>query len=85
MPDTRRSLSIAPALRAGALALGIAALAGCRPEPPPTERPPEPQAQAHTELRDAINAPQDKARAVEKTLQDGADSQRAQIDAAEGG
>jgi hypothetical protein len=85
MPDTRRSHSVAPAVRAGALALGIAMLCGCRPEPPPTERPPEPQAQTHTELRDAIRAPQDKARAVGKTLQDGADRQRAQIDAAEGG
>ena len=65
--------------------LCLAALAACRPEPPPTEQPPEPQAQAHTELRDAIQAPQDKARAVEKTLQDAADSQKAQADAAEGG
>ena len=62
-----------------------ALLAACRPEPPPTEQPPEPQAQAHTELRDAIRAPQDKARDVEKTLQDDADRQRARIDAAEGG
>lgn len=86
MPDTR-SQPMAAALRTGALALGIAMLAGCRPEPPPTERPPEPQAhaQAHTELRDAIKQPQDKARAVEKTLQEDADRQRAQIDAAEGG
>ncbi|KAF1687139.1 hypothetical protein B1992_03880 [Pseudoxanthomonas broegbernensis] len=69
--------------------LGVAAalcaivLAGCRPEPPPTEQPPEPQ--AHTELRDAIQAPQHKAAAVEDALQQGAASQRAQIDAAEGG
>ncbi|KAF1688866.1 hypothetical protein CSC64_13400 [Pseudoxanthomonas koreensis] len=63
----------------------MATLAACRPEPPPTERPPEPQARAHTELRDAIQAPQDKARAVEKTLQDDAARQRAQIEAAEGG
>jgi len=85
MPASRRSLFVVPALRAGVLALGIAVLAGCRPEPPPTERPPEPQAQANTELRDAIKAPQDKARAVEKTLQDDADHTRAQVDAAEGG
>ncbi|WP_425605658.1 hypothetical protein [Pseudoxanthomonas daejeonensis] len=65
--------------------LCLAALAACRPEPPPTEQPPEPQAQAHTELRDAIQAPQDKARAVEKNVQEAADRQQAQIDEAEGG
>jgi hypothetical protein len=63
----------------------VATLAACRPEPPPTERPPEPQAQAHTELRDAIQAPQDKARDVEKTVQEAADRQQAEIDAATGG
>ena len=68
-----------------ALALGTVLLAACRPEPPPTDKPPEPQAQAQTGLRDAIQAPQDKARAVEKTLEDDAARQRAQIDAAEGG
>lgn len=65
--------------------LCLVALAACRREPPPTEQPPEPQAQAHTELRDAIQAPQDKARAVEKTVQDAADRQQAQIDAATDG
>ena len=65
--------------------LCLAMLAACRPEPPPTEQPPEPQAQAHTDLRDAIQAPQDKARAVEKTVQDAADRQQAQIEEAEGG
>ncbi len=84
MRNTVRPLHSAGA-RLLALAVGAAALAACRPEPPPTERPPEPQARAHTELRDAIQAPQDKARAVEKTLQDDAARQRAQIDAAEGG
>ncbi|UWX04723.1 hypothetical protein H1235_01725 [Pseudoxanthomonas sp. NC8] len=69
-------------MRIGALVPGIVLLAGCRPEPPPTERPPEPQANA--ELRDAIQAPQDKARALEKTLQEDADRTRAQVDAAEG-
>lgn len=65
--------------------LCLAALAGCRPEPPPTEQPPEPQAQAHTELRDAIQAPQDRSRNVEKDMQEAADRQRAEIDAATGG
>jgi len=85
MSDTARPFPAVAVLRVSAVALGMVVLAACRPEPPPTERPPEPQAQAHTELRDAIQAPQDKARAVEKTLQDDADRQRAQIDAAEGG
>ncbi|AKC88318.1 hypothetical protein WQ53_09540 [Pseudoxanthomonas suwonensis] len=68
-----------------ALVLCAVALAACRAEPPPTERPPEPQAQAHTELRDAIQAPQDKARAVEQTLQEAAERQQAQAEDAEGG
>ncbi|MBE2291217.1 MAG: hypothetical protein J0L89_10645 [Xanthomonadales bacterium] len=64
-------------------------LAACRAEPPPAERPPEPQAQAqaqqaHTQLRDAIKEPLDKARAVEQTLQQAADQQQKQADAAEG-
>ena len=71
--------------RAGAaLALALG-LAGCHPEPPPTEQPPEPQARAGTELRNAIQQPQDQARAVEDALQQGAAAQRAQIEAAEGG
>ena len=85
MPKLFRSTRSALAMRTLAMLSCALALAACRAEPPPTERPPEPQAQAHTELRDAIQAPQDKARAVEKTVQDAADQQRAQIDAAEGG
>jgi len=70
--------------RTCALLLALGAFAGCRqPEPPPTERKPEPQA-AHTELRDAIQEPIDKAKAVEKAAQDAADQQRAQIEAAGG-
>ncbi len=63
---------------------GMLSIAACRQDPPPTEQPPEPQA-AQTGLRDAIQAPQDAARAVEQTVQQGADAQRAQIDAAEAG
>ena len=40
---------------------------------------------AHTELRDAIQAPQEQAKAAEGAVLQGADAQRAQIDAAEGG
>jgi hypothetical protein len=62
--------------------LAVAAL-GCTPPPePPTDAPPEPQA---TELRDAIQAPMDRARAVEDTVLDAAEKQRAEIDAAAGG
>ena len=60
-------------------------LAGCsKPQPPPTDEPPEPQATAatHTELRDAIQEPIDKAKAVEDTVQEAADQQQAAIDAA---
>lgn len=61
-------------------ALGMAALlAGCsQPKPPDKERPVEPQA---TQLRDAIQAPIEKARKVEGNVQDSADSQRAAIEA----
>ena len=61
----------------------LALLAACQREMPDTERPPEPQAATHTELRDAIQQPLDKARAVEQTLQQAADQQRKQVDAAE--
>ncbi|MCW4456462.1 hypothetical protein OK348_16910 [Flavobacterium sp. MXW15] len=54
-------------------------LAGCRPEPPSPERPPEPQA---TALRDAIQQPLDKAHAAEAAVEQAAQAQRAAIDAA---
>lgn len=81
------------ALRASVRALLVPAcatllLAACsRPEPPDKERPPEPQATTparHTGLRDAIQAPQDKARAVEGAVDDAAKAQRAAIEAAGG-
>lgn len=58
-----------------------------KPQPPEKERPPEPQAGAPraTELRDAIQAPIDKAKSVEQTTLDAAERQRAQIDAQTGG
>ncbi|KRG69357.1 hypothetical protein [Pseudoxanthomonas dokdonensis] len=69
----------------------LLAASACQPKPPPTEQPPEPQAsaaaaqpasttQANTQMRDAIQAPLDKARAVQTTLQESADQQRAAID-----
>lgn len=68
--------------RAALMALVV--LAGCTPEPPEKERPPEPQAQ-HTQLRDAIQAPIDRARQVEVDTQKAAQAQREAIDAATGG
>ena len=69
--------------------LAACALAACsKPEPPEKERPPEPKAASeprHTELRDAIQAPIDKAKSVEKTTLDAAEQQRAEIDAQTGG
>jgi len=57
-----------------------------KPKPPPTDEPPEPQAATpNTDLRDAIQAPIDRAKAVEQTLQDAADKQKAEIDAQTGG
>jgi hypothetical protein len=62
-----------------------------KPQPPEKERPPEPQAEAQanqpraTQLRDAIQAPIDKAKAVEQTTLDAAEKQRAEIDAQTGG
>ncbi|MCA0197599.1 MAG: hypothetical protein LCH59_05700 [Proteobacteria bacterium] len=92
MPELHRARSRASIARAAILLpiLGLPLLlAACRAEPPPAERPPEPQAQAqaqqaHTQLRDAIKEPLDKARAVEQTLQQAADQQQKQADAAEG-
>lgn len=63
--------------------MALALLAGCsKPQPPDKDRPPEPQA---TQLRDAIQAPLDKARAVDANARKAADEQRAAIDAAESG
>ena len=58
------------------------------PEPPPTDEPPEPQATASTthsgtELRDAMQAPIQKAEAVEAQVQAAADrTNAAEADAA---
>lgn len=65
--------------RVAGLALLVACLAACKPEPPPLEQPPEPKA---TELRDAIKRPIDQAKAVEDATREAAEKQRAAIDAA---
>jgi len=61
--------------------VALALVAGCTPQPPDTERPPVPKAVQHTQMRDAIQAPLDKARNVEADMQKAADTQRAAIDA----
>lgn len=64
----------------------LATLTACSPpQPPDKDRPPDPQArEQHTELRDAIHAPIEKAQKVEADVQKAADEQRAAIDAAGG-
>ena len=60
----------------------LAALAACsKPPPPEKERPPVPKAAQHAQVRDAIQAPLDKARNVEADVRKAADAQRAAIDA----
>lgn len=70
--------------RTACLVLTLAGLAACKPEPPPTDEPPEPQAAAagSTGLRDAIQKPIDQAKAIEETVQEAADKNSAAIDAA---
>lgn len=69
-------------LRTACLAAVLAATA-CRPEIPPTEQPPVPTARANTELRDAIQTPQDKAKAAQDAVQQASEMQQSQINAAE--
>jgi len=68
-----------PGIRFALLASLVLLAAACRaPEPPPTDEPPEPQAIASTtssgtELRDAVQAPIQKAEAVEAQVDAAAD------------
>jgi hypothetical protein len=65
-----------------AIVLSLCACCACtKPKPPPTDEPPAPQAAAQTQLRDAIREPIEQAKAVEQTVQEAADRQRAEIDA----
>jgi hypothetical protein len=74
----------APMFRIALIAFALTGLGACKPEPPPTDEPPEPKAVAaeNTELRDAIQKPIDQAKSVEGAVQEAADKQRAEIDAA---
>src|SRR3546814_15014163 len=67
----------------GALLLALACAACNRPPPPPPDQPPEPQ--ASTQLGDAIQAPIERAKAVEGAVQDAAEKQKGALDAAAGG
>lgn len=61
--------------------LVLAALAACqRPPVPAHDKPPEPQAQA---LLNSVQAPLDKARSVQQTLDDAEKNRRAQEERAE--
>lgn len=91
--DRAHRLVATPLRHAAMITFAGLLLAACSPEPTPIEPTPVPEdeptpqvvAGDATELRDAIQAPQDKARAVEDTLMQAADAQREAIDAAEGG
>ena len=78
------SISFAPGTTiACALLLALSCAACTRPPPSPPEQKPEPQ--AHAELREAVQAPIEKAKAVEGAVQDAAEKQKAAIGAAAGG
>ncbi len=81
--NTIRYLRVA--IPATALSTALLCAACSKPEPPPTEQPPEPQAQQHTELRDSIQRPIDRANAVEGQALDATKQQQTQIDAQTGG
>ena len=74
-------------LRLTALPALLLCVACGKPQPPPTDQPPEPQAtpgQA-TGLRDAIQRPIDKAKTLEPQVLDAARRQQADIEAQTGG
>ena len=73
-------------LRIVAATLLLFGVAACsKPEPPKKDQPPEPQAEQHTELRDKIQKPIDRAKAVEAQVLDAAKQQQDDIDAQTGG
>lgn len=69
---------------AGTAVAILLATSACRqPQPPPTDEPPKPQTGARaTELRDAIQAPIERAKASEDAVQEAAKRRQAEIDAA---
>jgi PBP1b-binding outer membrane lipoprotein LpoB len=78
-------------MRYGLLAMMLLALCACPQRPEPAPPPSEEQAgadasknQNDTQLRDTIQAPIEKANAVEGQVLDGADKQKADIEGAGG-
>lgn len=66
-------------LKTFALIITVALLAACqRPAVPPQDKPPEPQALARN-----VQAPLEKARGVQQTLEDAEQKRRAQEERAE--
>ena len=72
-------------LHMGLLSVLLACTACSKPEPPKKEQPPKPRAGQATELRDAIQRPIDRAKAVEPAVLDAAQKQQDAIDAQTGG
>jgi len=67
------------------LSLSLALSACHKPARPEQERPPEPKAEDATELRDMIQKPIDRAKAVEPQVLDAKAQQDAAIEAQTGG
>ena len=67
------------------LPLSFALSACSKPPKPEKERPPEPKAEEATELRDMIQRPIDRAKAVEPAVLDAKAQQDAAIEAQTGG
>jgi|GEM_PF-504298 hypothetical protein len=67
------------------LSLSLALSACSKPARPEKERPPEPKAEDATELRDMIQKPIDRAKAVEPQVLDAKAQQDAAIEAQTGG
>ena len=61
------------------------ALTACTPSKPDKDQPPEPKAEQATELRDMIQRPIDRAKAVEPQVLDAKAQQDAAIEAQTGG
>lgn len=74
-----------PWLRICALSLLLVCTACNKPAPPKKEQPPKPRAEQRTELRDAIQAPIDRAKAIEPQVLEAAKQQQDAIDAQAGG
>jgi len=72
-------------LHINALALLLACSACSKPEPPKKDQPPKPRAEQDTELRDMIQRPIDRAKAVEPAVLDAAKQQQDDIEAQTGG